>query len=575
MLRNDLRLLVIGYTDSDAELLCSKLADASHYNKFRVECVRDIPDIRSALYETNLDFIISNHDKNSFHSSNVLDLLKANGRDIPLIIYSENRDEEDALSAIRLGAYDYICKGNVARLILAIERELENVAIRKAKLQAESRIYRLAYYDELTGLPKRNLFCEKVTEILSNQIGPDEIAAVYYISFDRLPYINSTYGFSIGDVLIQQLSYRLSVYANKRSFLTRIEGSKFAYFNNNVVSCEAVQEFANRILRLASTPFIINNLEFYVTLSIGVCIYPRDGDKIAKLLANAENTLSDSLGLWKNNCKYYVKEIGDTSAKNLKIERCLREAVGNEQLLLLYLPIVDLQTGEVAGVEALLRWDHPDLGMLLPDQFLPVAFETGLIVDIGKWVLRQICIDTKIWRDKGYDELSVSVNISAIELDQSKLISYVSELLVETKLPPGSLLIEIEESVLMQGAESSMRTLQELKKMGVKIVVDNFGVGSLSLSNLKRLPIDGIKIDRSFVSGLSRDSDNMAIITAIIALAGNFDLLVMASGIETKEQFDFLCDKQCDQAQGYLFGKPVNAESFFLLLEQRRTGTLA
>ena len=240
------------------------------------------------------------------------------------------------------------------------------MATRRAKLQAESQIYRLAYYDELTGLPKRNIFCEKITEILLKQADTNYIAAIYFIIFERLPYINSTYGYSTGDVLIQQLSYRLSVYTEKNCLLTRIEGSKFAYFNGEVTNTEDVENFADRIMRLTSTPFMIDNLEFYVTLKIGVCVYPTDGKEVTRLLANAENTLSDTKDLWRTNCKYYIKDIGEASSKRLKLECSLHKAIENNELVLHFQPIVDMQSGHIAGVEALVRWNHPEFGLLLP-----------------------------------------------------------------------------------------------------------------------------------------------------------------------------------------------------------------
>ncbi len=573
MLRNNLRLLIIGYSDAEANLISSELAKLN--SKFSYECAVDLTSIRSALYGLDPDVIISNHDAPSFHFKDALDLLKASGRDIPFIVYSRYSDETEALSAIHCGVHDYIHKGNAIRLVLAIERELKNVATRRAKLHAESQIYRLAYYDELTGLPKRNMFCEKVTEMLSKQADTNYIAAIYFIIFERLPYINSTYGYSTGDVLIQQLSYRLSVYTEKNCLLTRIEGSKFAYFNGEVTNTEDVENFADRIMLLTSTPFIIDNLEFYVTLKIGVCVYPTDGEEVTRLLANAENTLSDTKDLWRTNCKYYIKDIGEASSKRIKLENSLHKAIENNELVLHFQPIVDLQSGHIAGVEALARWNHPEFGLLLPDQFLSLAHETGVIIDIGKWVLRQACVNAKMWQDEGYDALSVSVNISTIELDQSQLINHVSEVLIETGLHSDLLMLEITESALMQDVELSNKALQGLKEMGVKLAVDNFGIGYSSLAHLKRLPLDALKIEYSFIRDMTKDQDSAEIIKAIIALARSLNLSVMAIGVETKEQFDFLSDTQCCSAQGYFFSKPINAENLFLLLEQRKTGTLA
>ncbi len=563
---------MVGYSEKDSDCLCSELAGGGF--DLVSECVEYVQDIQAAVSESDWDVILSNHTKESFDAVEALDLLNRCGKNTPLIVYSDYVDEDIAVSVMRRGANDYLKKGNASRLILSIQRELRDMVVRRAKLQAESQIYRLSYYDELTGLPKHNLFCEKVLEILSERNDPDT-AAIYFIDLERMPRINSTYGYGVGDILIQQLSYRLSVYAGRNCLLTRIEGSKFAFFNCNVKHSEDVQLFANKILRLAATPFVINNLEFYVTLNVGICAYPEDGEDISMLLANAESAMSHNRGLWRSQCRYYEKTVGETSARRLELERSLRKSIEKRELVLYYQPIVDMRTGSVIGAEALVRWNHPEFGMILPDQFIPIADETGFIIEIGKWVLRQACSQAKQWHDAGYDSLLISVNISAIELDQSQLLNHVNCVLEETGLYPDALELEITESVLMQDAESSIRILQELKDIGVKIAVDDFGTGYSSLSYLKRLPIDTLKIDRSLARDIVSDSDSSAIVVAIISLAKSLGLSTLAEGVETKEQFEFLYQEECDRVQGYLFSKAVSAERFLLLLEQRKTGTLA
>ena len=259
----------------------------------------------------------------------------------------------------------------------------------------------------------------------------------------------------------------------------------------------------------------------------------------------------------------------------MKLERSLRKSIDNKELILHYQPIVDMRTGSIIGSEALVRWNHPEFGMILPDQFIPIADETGFIIDIGKWVLREACAQTKQWHDAGYDSLSISVNVSAIELDQSHFLTNVSNVLAEIDLCPDALELEITESVLMQDSDTSIRILRELKDMGVKIAVDDFGTGYSSLNYLKRLPIDILRIDRSFTRDIVSDSDSSAIVIAIISLVRNLGLCALAEGVETKDQFDFLYQEECDRAQGYLFSKPVCAKYFHFLLEQRKTGTLS
>ena len=292
---------MVGYAREDTASILSEFAGGVF--DLAPECVEHIQDMHTAISESDWDVIVSNHTKTSFDAIKALDLLNKCDNNTPFIIYSDYVDEDAAVSVMRRGANDYLKKGSTSRLILSIQRELRNMATRRAKLQAESQIYRLAYYDELTGLPKRSLFCEKVLEILSER-NDAATAAIYFIDLERMPRINSTYGYGVGDVLIQQLSYRLSVYAGKNCLLTRIEGSKFAFFNCDVQTPEDIQLFASKILRLAATPFVINNLEFYVTLNVGISAYPDDGEDILRLLANAESTMSLNRGLWRSHCKY-------------------------------------------------------------------------------------------------------------------------------------------------------------------------------------------------------------------------------------------------------------------------------
>ncbi len=572
MVENRLRLLAVGYSDLNSDTLYSELI--SVVDSLQFERADNALDMHAALCATEWDAIICN-DTCTSHCQNTLNLIKDSGRDIPFIIYAHEPNDQIFTSIVGSDIDDFVPLGNIPRLLFAIEREKKNVLTRRKKLDVESQMYRLTNYDELTGLPKRNLFCEQVSEMLSKQDHSTAFAAIYFVTFHRLPYINGTYGYHIGDMLIQQLSCRLTVETGKNCLLTHIEGSKFAYFNNNVTNIEDVQYFANQITQLISAPFVINNLEFFVTSSIGVCVYPTDGNDIALLLANAENTLSMSTDTWCNRCKYYIKAVEEVSTKRLALENSLRKAINNEEFVLLFQPIVDLKMGDIIGAEALIRWNHPKFGLLCPDSFIPLAHETALIVEIGKWVLYQACKQTKAWHDAGYCDLSIAINISAIELDQSQLLVHLSKIIEKTGLYPGAVELEIKESVLMQDAEISIKTLQALKEIGVKIAVDDFGTGYSSLNCLKRLPVDILKIDKSLTNDVGQDLDSATIITTIVGLAHNLGLTSLAEGVETKEQFDFLHDAQCDRAQGYLFSKPISSEDLFYLLEQKKTGTLA
>jgi diguanylate cyclase (GGDEF)-like protein len=557
-----MKVLMVEDSEDDACLLCAELTNAGNELIYqRVDCDRDM---EAALKESDWDIIIADHSMPSFSSIDALSVLKKSGKDIPFIIYSNVITEQMVVSAMSHGAHDYIFKGNFTRLLPSILRELKNASIRRAKQRADSHIYQLAYFDELTGLPKRNLFCEKSSLMLPGLVdsgNSNALSAMYSIYMNHLMQINSTYGYAIGDTLIQQLAYRLSECVDDNCILARIGGNKFAFFKRNMNERYEIQKFAEKIMAVITSPFIIDTLEFYVTLSIGVSAYPEGGNDASTLLSNAESARSLAKNSYENNCKYYVKEIGLASSKRLVLETSLRKAVERGELLLQYQPVIDLETKNFIAAEALVRWNHPEFGILAPDKFIPLADETGLIIKIGEWVLYQACMQAKIWHGSSSHPISVLVNVSAVQLGQPQLKEHVANVLSKTGLHPACLELEITESVLMQDAEASINTLNELKEMGIKIAVDDFGTGYSSLAYLKRFPIDVLKIDRTFIRDLSINSDSLAIVTAITALAKSLNLTIVAEGVETKEQLEYLCTKKCDRAQGFLISKPLNTDA--------------
>ncbi|SEQ75151.1 diguanylate cyclase (GGDEF) domain-containing protein [Nitrosomonas sp. Nm51] len=571
MLRNNLRFLLIGYSETDAMALGAELSKIN--SKINCKAITDANDIRIAFYECEWHVLICNYTKDSGSLKEALEVWRQVGRDTPFIIYADETSDEKVISAIHYGVHDYVYKGHIARLVFVIERELKNLEIKRAKLQAESKIYRLTYYDNLTGFPKRNLFCEKVTEILSKQSNEKKLAGVYLIKIGGLPDINSTYGYHVGDMLIQQLSYRMSVYTNSQCLLSRIGGSKFVFFNCDVKNLEDVQNFADKIMHMVSIPMVINDLEFYVTLNIGVSIYPTHGDTVSSLLANAENAFCDPGYKWHNSCRYFLNKPDEISTKRVFTREALRRAIINNELELLYQPIINLDTGGFRGVEAILRWNHPEAGPLTPSELFPFIYENGLILEIGKWALKQACLQAKFWHEMGYDALTITLALAVSGFDQAHFIKYVQNMLAETKLPPQLLELELPESFL-QGAEFCMANLKELSDTGVRFSINNYGTGGASIRCLNILPVNSLKLDPELTSNQNISSENSAVVTAINAMAKNLGLSVIAQGITGKAQLNILYETQCKFAQGDYFSQPVSAEDFLKLLEQRKTGTL-
>jgi diguanylate cyclase (GGDEF)-like protein len=546
------RLLIVEDSEDDARLLYSELVGANRdISHLRVDCAGDM---RAALAAAEWDIVISDHNLPRFSSLEALSVLKESGKDIPFIIYSGVVSEHVAVAAMRSGARDSIPKGNFARLLPAIDREIQGAAIRREKQEADHQAHQLAFYDSLTGLPNRNLFCSHISQELSRAEG--NTAAVYMLDIDRFLRINNCFGYKVGDALIRQIGQRLQASVPAEGMVARVGSDEFAVFLGDVENVEDVRNAAEKMRAALAKPFIEGAFELYVTASIGMALAPRDGEDMAELLINAESALFRAKDLGGNNYQFYTHEMCAASIGQMALEGALRRAIENDQLILEYQPNVDAVTGRMTGVEALVRWDHPERGLLPPNEFIPLANESGLIIEIGKWVLQRACRQGKAWHDAGYPGLTIAVNVSPVQFWQPGLVQIVGEVLAETGIRPDCVELEITESVLMQDAEATIRTLNALKEMQVKISIDDFGTGYSSLSYLKRFPIDILKIDKSFSCDVMCDDESAAIVQAITALARSLRLIMVAEGVETLEQLDFFRSQRCERVQGFLFSAP-------------------
>jgi diguanylate cyclase (GGDEF)-like protein len=420
----------------------------------------------------------------------------------------------------------------------------------------------MAHYDHLTGLPNRQLFYEQASRILAKH-KPEDGAALLYIDVDRFMRINNTFGYAIGDLLVRQVATRLQCAVDANALITRMGQDDFAILDISASDPHAARALADRLMQAFTRPFVLDSREFFLTLSIGVCCYPQQGEDVGRLLVNAENAMYLAKRAGRNNCQMYVSDLNSASGERLEMETDLRHAVYRGELLLHYQPSVNIASGRITGVEALLRWRHPLRGMIPPDKFIPLADETGLIGPVGHWVLYEACAQTKRWHDEGIDGLKVSVNVSAVQFRHCDLAQVVAGALHKTGLPPSCLDLEITESVLMQDAEATIKTLQGLKAMGVCVSVDDFGTGYSSLAYLKRFPIDTLKIDKSFMHDVVSDGHNAAIVRTVIALAKSLKLESIAEGVETREQVEFLRAEGCARLQGYYFSRPLAPGKLF------------
>jgi len=445
--------------------------------------------------------------------------------------------------------------------------------------QAEERIRKLAYYDALTGLPNRQLFNEQLQFSLNMAQRHDSKVAVLFLDLDRFKRINDTYGHSVGDQVLQQVADRLREgvrdydaivrheHDNGGTSLARLGGDEFILCFSDLLRAEDAAKAAQRLLRVLEKPLVIEGNELFIAASLGIALAPADGKDFEALVKNAESAMYVAKSDGGNTVRFYNNSMNASAFKRLSLENNLRRALERREFELHFQPQVAIENGEIVGAETLIRWRHPDLGMVSPAEFIPVAEESGLIAAIGDWVLREACRQTRAWQDAGLPSLRVAVNLSPRQFRQEQLLRKVELALYESGLESKYLELEITEGAVMQHAAESIKTLHAMKEMGLHIAVDDFGTGYSSLSYLRRFPIDLLKIDRSFIRDVVNNQDDAAITSTIIAMARSLRLATIAEGVETVEQLEFLRHNGCQVVQGFLYSKPLPAEAFASLLQ--------
>jgi diguanylate cyclase (GGDEF)-like protein/PAS domain S-box-containing protein len=444
---------------------------------------------------------------------------------------------------------------------------VEDISRRK---QVEEELLHLANHDALTSLPNRSLLLDRLSQALVFALRSGRQAAVMLIDLDRFKNINDSLGHEIGDKIIMEIARRLSSCVRVGDTIARVGGDEFVVIRPDVVRADAVATLAQQILEALSQPMTIQDHEFYPTGSIGISMFPKDGRDSQTLLKNADTAMYRAKDAGRNNFQFYAHEMNSRALERLKLESGLRRALERGEFVLHYQPQMDIANGLVVCVEALLRWEVPGRQIRLPGDFIPLAEETGLIAAIGEWVLRAACAQRKAWQDRGvFSGERTAVNLSARQFKQQDIVKVVSQVLEQTGCRPEWLELEITESVLMENPEAAAETLQKLSDMGVHLSIDDFGTGYSSLSYLKRFPIDALKIDKSFVRDITTDADDAAIAKAVIALAHSLKLTVIAEGVETVAQRDFLFDQQCCHMQGYYFSRPLAVDCMEQWLNER------
>ncbi len=455
-----------------------------------------------------------------------------------------------------------------------ISTALEHAKLFSDRVQAEETIRHQAYHDLLTDLPNRALFNDRLTLALAHAGRSGQRAAVMFLDLDHFKLVNDMMGHAVGDRLLKATAERITGCLRKSDTVARLGGDEFMLLLPELHKGEDAATIAKKILEALKPPFNFDGHEFYITSSIGISLCPDDGEDAQTLIKSADIAMYRVKEYGRNNYQFFGPAMRAAASERLVLESGLRRALERQELVVHYQPLVNLQTGKIIGAEALVRWRHPELGLISPARFIPLAEETGLILPIGEWVLRTACAQNKAWQAaSGVRSLRMTANLSNLQFKQKNLTGTIARIVTETGLNPRDLELELTESGMMQNVETTVAMLRELKAMGVRISIDDFGTGYSSLNNLKRFPVDTLKIDPSFVRNVTNDPGNAAIATAIVAMAHGLRLEVIAEGVETVEELEFLRSLQCDGMQGFLFSRPVEAEAFTQLLMEGRSLT--
>ena len=430
----------------------------------------------------------------------------------------------------------------------------------------------LAQHDSLTGLPNRLLFADRLSQAMHMSHRNASRLAVMFIDLDRFKQVNDRFGHDLGDQILTLVTMRLQGLFREEDTIARMGGDEFTVILNNIQQDEHAALVATKILQLFEEPFEIRDQVLYLGASIGISVYPGQGTSVDELVRNADAAMYRAKEEGRGTFHYYSEELTARASERILLETSLHNAVDRRELILHYQPQVDLASGDLCGLEALVRWQHPEMGLVQPAQFIPLAEESGIVIPMGKWILHEACRQMKAWQEADVlpQNALISVNLSGKQFDQSNLIQQIDRILDDTGLESANLELEITESIMMRSTDVAGNILIRLRQMGINLAIDDFGTGYSSLNYLKRLPITRIKIDRSFVSDIPLDFNDVAITKAIFAMARSLSLDVLAEGIETREQESFLAREGCHKGQGYLFSKPLPAVEFEAFTRQQR-----
>ena len=561
-----LKVLVVEDSEDDSELIRHELAEGGFMVLY--ERVETAAAFKAALEHESWDMVICDHNLPALDSLSALEIVREAMVNVPFLIVSGLIPDEVAIEAMRHGARDFIRKENLARLVPVVERELQQAVIRADLKAAQESLHNVSHFDSLTGLPNREHLFEHIKTKMS-RTKYDPPFAVFLIDLNRFRKVTKSLGMWAGNKVLVETAERLCVVFGEKVFVARLGADTFVAVVPHLNQEARAGDIAKVIHKCMGESFQIDEHDLFVNASVGVSFYPRDGQKLDDLFRNAESALYNAKATGGSSYQAYKPEMDIHGKERLVMESALHHALAQEDFVLHYQPQFDLCSGQIIGAEALLRWrQRGESELIMPGKFIPILEETGLIVPVGEWVLRTACAQNKRWQDAGLPPVCVAVNLSVIQFRQLGLAQTIKKALKETGLSPEYLELEITENIAMYTEEEAIAILGELRAIGIKISIDDFGTGYSSLSYLKRFPIDRLKIDQSFVREYQEGASDDGIVMAIIGMGHSLKLRVIAEGVETQAQADFLKLKGCDEVQGYFYGKPMEGSDLALLMAE-------
>lgn len=561
---NSIITILLVENNSDDVRLIQELLNDVRPKQYKFCCVCTLKDALLQLKEDEYHVVVTCLSLPDADGFDIIPLIQNQNNKIPIIVLSGKDSNDLALRIVQIGAQDYLVKGQGDGYL--ISRSIDYAIERK---RIEQGLSFLVQYDSLTGLANRVLFRERLNRALVRADRNKLMVALIFIDLDRFKNINDSLGHDAGDQLLIDVGKRLTVCMREGDTIARLGGDEFTMVMEDVKHIDDASIIANKILQTMTEPFYLKGHEVYISPSIGITLYPIDDANENDLVRNADAAMYRAKESGRNCYRFYTADMNENLIEKMRLEVKLRRAIEKQEFQLYYQPKFNIHSKDLIGAEALIRWITPEEGMISPGLFIPLAEETGLIHSITDWVVREASKQNSIWQKQGYEPILMAINLSPKQFNQPNIARTIFNQIIYSDLAPKYIELEITEGALMEDTEKSSEILNELKSRGIKISIDDFGTGYSSLSYLKKFPLDTLKIDQSFVRDVMDDPDDAAIVSAIVAMARSLRLNVIAEGVETQQQLSFLAAKGCNEAQGYLLGKPVPAEEFIQFLAKK------